>query len=98
MFSFYDFMSFVSEMIQMFGLLILGIAAGWFTIYAFVNRPWQVQVASILGAFFLAAAMAYSVAASSTGSFAIGFGGAILFWGLLESRKDAGEENAAEEE
>ena len=88
MFSFYDFVLFVAEMIQMFGLLVFGIAAGWFTIYAFVNRPWQVQMATVLSAFFLAAAITYSVTASSTGSFTIGFGGAILIWGLLGSKKD----------
>ena len=98
MFSFYDFVSFVSEVLRMFGLLIAGVAVGWFTVYAFFNRPWQVQVAVILSGFLLLAVIASSVTGSSTGSFAAGFGGALLVWGLLTSKSGDDDEPPAGED
>ena len=96
MFSFYDFLTFLAELIQMFGLLIFGVAAGWFTMYAFRGRPWQLQIAVFLGFFLLAAIISFTTPASGVGSFALGAGGAMLFWGLKVEKKTEDEENPEE--
>jgi F0F1-type ATP synthase assembly protein I len=95
MFSFYDFLTFISELIRLFGLLIFGIAAGWFTLHAFRNRPWQLQIAVFLGFFALAAVISFSTPASGVGAFALGAGGALLFFGFRKETKE--EEDSPEE-
>jgi len=88
MFSFYDFLSFFSELIRMFGLLIFGIAAGWFTLFAFRDRPWQLQIAVFLGLFLLTAVISFSTPASGVGAFALGTGAALLFFGFRKETKE----------
>ena len=88
MFSFYDFLTFISELIRLFGLLIFGIAAGWFTLYAFRDRPWQLQIAVFLGLFLLAAVISFSTPASGVGAFALGAGAALLFFGFRKETKE----------
>jgi F0F1-type ATP synthase assembly protein I len=91
MFSFYDFLSFLSELIRLLGLLIFGIAAGWFTMYAFRDRPWQLQIAAFLGFFLLAAVISFSTPASGVGAFALGAGAALLFFGFRKEKDEEGE-------
>ena len=95
MFSFYDFLTILSELVRMFGLLILGVAAGWFTLFSFRNRPWQLQIAVFLGFCLLLAAFAFSAPAGGMGTFALGTGAAMLFWGL---KKEAPPKDESEPE
>jgi F0F1-type ATP synthase assembly protein I len=96
MFSFYDFLTFLAELLQMLGLLIFGVAAGWFTMYAFRERPWQLQIAVFLGFFLLAAIITYTTPASGVGAFALGSGAAMLFWGVRNQKKSEDEEKTEE--
>jgi F0F1-type ATP synthase assembly protein I len=91
MFSAYDFLTMLSELVRMFGLLVFGVAAGWFTIYAFRERPWQLQIAIVLGFFLLVALISFSTPAGGVGSFALGAGAALLFFGLRDAEKDKDE-------
>ncbi|HBX68563.1 MAG TPA: hypothetical protein DEH25_04055 [Chloroflexi bacterium] len=96
MFSFFDFLTFLSQLILLFGLLVFGVAAGWFTLYAFRDRPWQLQIAVFLGFFLLVAALSFSTSASGVGAFTFGSGAALLFWGLKNTR-EPDDENKTEE-
>ena len=87
MFSFHDILNVLSELLSMFGLLVFGVAASWFTLFAFRARPWQLQIAVFLGFFFFTGILLYVMSASSIGAFALGAGGAILFWGLRDQEK-----------
>jgi hypothetical protein len=91
MFSVYDFLAMLSELFRMFGLLVFGVSAGWFTMYAFRERPWQLQIAVFLGLFLLAAAISFSTSAGGVGAFALGAGAALLFFGLRDTKKDQDE-------
>ena len=87
MFSFYEFLNLLAELLSMFGVLIFGVAASWFALYAFRNRPWQLQIAVFLGFFLFVGIVFWVMSSSSVGAFALGSGGALLFWGLREQEK-----------
>ena len=84
MFSIYDFLSVVSELFRVFGLLVFGVAAGWFILFAYKKRPWQLQIAVFLGSFLLAGIIFYSSPAAGVGAFGLGAGAGMLFWGLKD--------------
>ena len=81
---FYDITGLFSSLLQFLGLLVFGIAAGWFTLNAFQQpeRHWQLQAAVFLGFFFFVALLAAFTSPGGVGGFALGAGGALLFWGL----------------
>ena len=88
MFSIYDFLTILSELFRVFGMLVFGVAAGWFTLFAFRKRPWQLQIAVFLGFFLLAGIISYSSPAGGVGAFGLGAGAAVLFWGLKDEDKE----------
>lgn len=92
MFSISDFLTVLSELVRMFGLLVVGIASGWFTLYAFRERPWQLQIAVFLGFILLVSIISFSTPAGGVGAFALGAGAAMLFWGLKGAEKPEEEE------
>ena len=96
---FYDFVTFVGRIIQFVGLLIFGLAAGWFTLYAFKQPEprWQLQIAVFLGIFLFTALLANSSSPGGLGGFALGLGGGLLYWGV-RGGKSPDDETSEEEE
>lgn len=85
---FLDVVTFVSWIVRFLGLIVFGLAAGWFTLYAFKQPEgnWQLQIAAFLGLFLLFGLMAWFVSPGALGGFALGVGGALLYWGLRGER------------
>jgi hypothetical protein len=83
MFDFNDFLMFLGGVLRLVGLLVFGVSAGWFTLYAFrqPERKWQLQVAVFLGFMFFTALTLRFTSAGGAGAFALGAGGALLYWG-----------------
>jgi hypothetical protein len=90
MYDFYDFVAFIGGIIRTLGLLVFGIAAGWFTLDAFhqPERKWQLQVAVFLGFFFFSALVIRFASPAGTGMFVLGAGGALLYWGMKKEQVD----------
>jgi hypothetical protein len=81
---FLDVVALIGWIVRFLGLLVFGVAAGWFTFFAFQQpeRNWQLQIAVFLGLFLLIALLARFTSAGALGGFALGVGGGLLFWGL----------------
>ncbi len=95
---FLDVTAFLGSIVRLLGLLVFGVAAGWFTLYAF-NQPekrWQVQIAVFLGTFAFTALLANFSSAGGLGAFVLGLGAGLLNWGLREV--DSPDEETPEEE
>ncbi|HKZ43611.1 MAG TPA: hypothetical protein VJZ78_01080 [Anaerolineales bacterium] len=71
-----------------FGMVVLGVGLGRLTLdWAKKNDvPWQVQVTFLASIFAFLIAMAAHVH-TALGGFGLGFGGAILAWGLPKKQK-----------
>jgi hypothetical protein len=95
---FLDVVAFLAWIVRFLGLLVFGVAAGWFSLYAFKQPEgrWQLQIAVFLGLFFLFGLLARFSSAGALGGFALGVGGGLLFWGLKGDRPP--EEDTPEEE
>lgn len=95
---FLDVIAFVGWIIRFFGLLVFGIAAGWFTLLAFKQPEgrWQLQIAVFLGIFAFTALLADYTSAAGLGAFALGLGGGLLYWGT-RGEKPPEEETPDEE-
>jgi len=76
------------------GFLAIGFGLGRFTIDAYKNAVWQVQIALVLGFFGLLIAITNFASAGSTGAFAIGAG--IAFF--IAGRPKQDEEDADKDE
>lgn len=95
---FLDVISFLSWIVRFFGMLVFGLAAGWFALFAF-NQPerrWQLQIAVFLGVFLLFGLLAQFTSAGALGGFSLGLGAGLLFWGLKADSPP--EDEAADEE
>ena len=70
------------------GMLILGIGMGWLFLDWVKNsdKAWQIQVTFLAGFFAFLIAMAVYVH-TALGGFGLGFGAAILIWGLPKKPK-----------
>jgi hypothetical protein len=79
-----------------FGVLVFGVATGWMTVRTFKMETlgWPLPVVAfvgLLGAFVL---LGHWVPGAGTfGMFALGAGGAVIFWGLIGERKPKEEED-----
>ncbi|MFN2216850.1 MAG: hypothetical protein ACK2TS_07900 [Anaerolineales bacterium] len=71
-----------------FGMLLLGVGLGKLTLdwAKKSDVAWQVQVTFLASLFAFLIAMAAHVH-TALGGFGLGFGGAILFWGLPKKEK-----------
>jgi hypothetical protein len=89
MFEFSNLFSFMSGILRLVGLLVFGVSAGWFTLYAFrqPERKWQLQVAVFLGFLLFSALTLRFTSAGSAGAFVLGAGGAVLYWGSVKEDK-----------
>ncbi len=86
---FYQIIEMLGLIVQLLGLFLFGIIAGWFTLYA-INQPeksWQMQ--SIVYSVFLVfvALMVRYLNPGALGTFLIGTAGAMIYWGLLKNRE-----------
>ena len=95
---FVDFVAFLGWAVRFFGLLVFGVAAGWFTLYVFKvsEERWQLQIAVFLGIFAFTALLAAFSSAGGLGGFVLGLGGGLLYWGL-RGDKPPDEETPDEE-
>ncbi len=85
---FFDVVAFMGWMMRFLGLLVFGVAAGWFTLFAFKGSEgrWQLQSAVFLGIFAFTALLANFTSAGGLGGFVLGLGGGLLYWGLRGER------------
>ena len=89
MITFYEVLEIIGIFIQVLGLVLFGVAAGWFTLHV-ISQPeknWQLQ--SIVYSVFLAfvAAMTRFLSRGAIGAFLIGAAGAMIYWGLIKNRE-----------
>jgi xanthine/uracil permease len=100
MFDFYDAIALLGALVRMLGLLVFGVAAGWFTLKAFnqPERSWQLQTAVYLGFFAFIVLVVRYTSPGGLGALGLGVGAGLLFWGLSGNGKEAEPEEEAEEE
>jgi hypothetical protein len=91
------FLTLVSYFVRFIGLLVFGVAIGWFTLYAYreLAQNWQLKIAVFLGFLAFSAALVRFESAGAEGAYVLGTGAAMLIWGLRQSNKT---EQAAETE
>ena len=65
------------------GMLVFGVSLGWLILDAYKksDKPWQIQLAFLVGFFGFLIALAAFVHVALAG-FGLGFGMAIFMWGL----------------
>jgi hypothetical protein len=83
MFNFIDLVSFLGVLLRLAGLLVFGVAAGWFTLFTF-RQPegkWQLQAAAYLGFVTLSALIIGLVSPGGVGAYALGAGVTLLYLG-----------------
>ncbi|MBN1666936.1 MAG: hypothetical protein JW862_07595 [Anaerolineales bacterium] len=92
--TFIDFLQILASLLRALGMLVFGVGAGWFVLYAFrqPERRWQLQIAVFLGFFFFTALAARFTSAAGIGGFTLGAGAALLFWGLRPVAKKESDE------
>jgi hypothetical protein len=79
----------VGMVVQFLGLIIFGIAVGWFTVSLAkgTDQPWQLK--SIVYSVFLVfvALMGSALTPGAFGSLLLGAACAIIFWGMIKDRE-----------
>lgn len=85
---FYQFIELLGLFVQILGLFLFGITAGWFTLYV-IKQPeksWQLQ--SIVYSVFMIfiALMVWYLSPGGLGVFLLGSSGAMIYWGLIKGR------------
>ena len=86
---FYEIIEILGMVVQFLGLVLFGVAAGWFTIFLAKDpdQPWQLK--GIVYSVFLVfvALLGRSLTAGAFGSLLLGTAGAMIFWGLVKDRE-----------
>ena len=86
---FYDAVEILGMIVEFFGLILFGIAAGWFTISLAkgADQPWQLK--GIVYSVFLVfiALVGRTLTRGAFGSLLLGAAGAMIFWGLIKDRE-----------
>ena len=81
--NFIDLVSFLGVLLRLAGLVVFGVAAGWFTLFTF-RQPegkWQLQAAAYLGFVTLSALIFGLVSPGGAGAYALGAGVTLLYLG-----------------
>jgi hypothetical protein len=88
---FQQVLSVVGFVIRALGFIVLGFALGRFTMDAYKNAAWQVQIALAVGFFALLVGLTHYSSPGSMGTFALGAGAAILmsFMPKKENKEDS---------
>ncbi len=83
-------MKFLGTLLRALGLLVFGLAGGWFTLHAFEREdaPWSLQVAVYLGFFAFTALIARFTSPGGLGAFALGAAAALLYWGAFARSRE----------
>ena len=89
MITFYEVLEIIGIFIQVLGLVLFGVATGWFTLHV-IGQPeknWQLQ--SIVYSVFLVfvALMVKHLTRGAIGAFLVGAAGAMIYWGLIKNRE-----------
>ncbi|MCJ7716728.1 MAG: hypothetical protein MUO54_09430 [Anaerolineales bacterium] len=87
--TFYDVVGVIGLFVEVLGLILFGVAAGWFTLHM-INQPeknWQLL--SIVFSVFLvfSALMVKYLTPGAFGAYLAGAAGAMIFWGLIKTRE-----------
>jgi xanthine/uracil permease len=89
MITFYEVLEIVGIFIQVLGLVLFGVAAGWFTLHVIsqAEKNWQLQ--SIVYSVFLVfiALLVNYLSRGAEGAFLVGTAGALIYWGLIKNRE-----------
>ena len=85
----YEVIEIIGMFVQVLGLILFGVAAGWFTLHV-ISQPeknWQLQ--SIVYSVFLifVALMTKHLTPGALGAFLVGTAGAMIYWGLIKNRE-----------
>jgi Kef-type K+ transport system membrane component KefB len=86
---FYQIVDVIALFVQILGLILFGVVAGWFTLNI-TNQPeksWQLL--SIVYSVFLVfvALMVRYLTPGALGAFLVGAAGAMFYWGLFKNRE-----------
>jgi len=85
---FYQIIEIVGLIVQVLGLVLFGVTAGWFTLHIInqSDKSWQLQ--SIVYSVFLVfiGLMVRFLSPGSLGSLLVGLSGAMIYWGLIKDR------------
>ena len=83
-----DIIILLGQLLRLLGLAVLGLGFGWLALDLFKKiQVWQGLVAMFLGLAGLSIGMAAFTGAGALGAFSIGFGAAILMWGMPKKEK-----------
>ncbi|NQS91841.1 MAG: hypothetical protein HQ574_05470 [Chloroflexi bacterium] len=86
--TFYDVVGVIGFFVQILGLVLFGVAAGWFTLNVInqADKTWQLQ--SIVYSVFLVfvALMVKYLTPGAFGALLTGLSGAMIYWGLIKNR------------
>ena len=85
---FYQTIEILGLFVQILGLILFGVTAGWFTLHV-INQPdksWQLQ--SIVYSVFLVfiGLMVRYLSPGGLGALLVGLSGAMIYWGLIKNR------------
>ena len=97
--TFFDVLDLLGYVLRFLGALVFGVGAGWLTIRIVKQEgaAWQLLVAVYLGLLASFVLLGHWVAGGATmGSYGLGFGAAVLLWGLIQPKAKDGEEPALE--
>ena len=86
-----DVLSLLGFIVRALGFALLGFAVGRFTMDAYKNDWWQVQVALAVGFFGLLVGLTHYSSAGSMGMFALGASAAMLM-SFSKKKEGGGEE------
>ena len=89
MIGFYEVLEIIGMLIQVLGLLLFGVAAGWFTLHV-VSQPeknWQLLSIVYSVSLVFVALMVKYLSRGAEGAFLVGAAGAMIYWGLIKNRE-----------
>ena len=89
MITFYEVLELIGMLMQVLGLVLFGVAAGWFTLHVASQTEKNWQLLSIVYSVFLVfvALMVKHLSRGAEGAFLIGAAGAMIYWGLVKNRE-----------
>jgi xanthine/uracil permease len=89
MITFYEVLEIIGIVIQVLGMVLFGVAAGWFTLHVIglPEKSWQLK--SIVYSVFLVfvALMVKHLTRGAEGALLVGTAGAMIYWGLIKNRE-----------
>jgi xanthine/uracil permease len=86
---FYDVIDIVGLFVQVIGLLLFGVASGWFTLNMITQPDKNWQLLSVVYGVFLifVTLLARYLTPGAFGAFLVGAAGAMIYWGLIKNRE-----------